>query len=79
MATLTSSLNTAFTPAAGDFIVQCSAGTASLERRNTSGAGWVRVGEITGNNAFIVSNPVAGAQYQFVAVGSGTPTVQADQ
>lgn len=79
MATMTTALNTAFTPAAGDFIVQCSAGTAALERRNTAGAAWVSVGIVTGNDAPIVSNPVAGASYRFVQVGSTTAVVQADQ
>lgn len=78
MATLTSSLNTEFTPSAGDFIVQCSSGVAELQRRGASGAPWVSAGVISGNNAPIVSNPVAGAQYKFVAV-AGTPVVQADQ
>jgi hypothetical protein len=78
MATLASALDTPFTPAAGDFIVQATGGTAILERRNTSGAAWAGVGEIVG--AQIISNPVAGAQYQFRAgAGLGTPTVQADQ
>lgn len=79
MATLTTALNTAFTPAAGDFIVQCSSGAAALERRNTAGADWVSVGIVTGNDAPIVSNPVTGASYRFVQVGSTTAVVQADQ
>ena len=78
MATLTTSLDSAFTPAAGDFVVQATGGTVALERRNTSGAAWVEVGRITGNAAPIVSNPVAGVQYRFVSV-SGSPVVQADQ
>lgn len=78
MATISSALDTPFTPAAGDFIVQCSAGVAALERSNDADAPFVYVGTITGNDAPIVSNPVAGARYQFVAI-SGTPTVQADQ
>lgn len=79
MATLTSALNTAFTPAAGDFIVQCSSGVAALERRNDADAPWVSVGIITGNDAPVVSNPVAGADYRFIQVGSTTAVVQADQ
>lgn len=78
MATIASAVNTAFTPGVGDFIVQCSAGGVSLERRNTAGAQWVSVGVITPNEAPIVSNPVAGAQYQFKTI-VGTPVVQADQ
>lgn len=79
MAILSSALNSAFTPAVGEFIVQCSAGVAGLERRNDSGAPWVNVGQITGNDAPIVSNPVAGAQYRFVQVGATTAAVRADQ
>lgn len=79
MALLSSALNTPFTPAAGDFIVQCSAGSVELQRENASGAGFVGVGIITGGNAPIVSNPIAGARYQFVQVGSTTATPRADQ
>lgn len=79
MPALTTALATAFTPAAGDFIVQCTAGVAALQRENASGAGWTHVGTITGNDAPIVSNPVAGARYQFVQVGATTATVRADQ
>ena len=79
MATIATALNTPFTPAAGDFIVQCSAGVASLERSNDTDAPWVNVGTITGNDAPIVSNPVAGARYQFRQIGSTTAVVQADQ
>ena len=51
MATLTTALATSFTPAAGDFIVQCSAGVASLQRRASAGAGWTHVGTLTGNDS----------------------------
>lgn len=78
MATLTTSLNTAFTPAASDFVVQATGGVVALERRNTSGAAWVEVGRFTGDMAPIVSNPVAGVQYRFVSI-TGSPSVQADQ
>jgi hypothetical protein len=77
MATLVSALDTLFSPAAGDFIVQVTGGTCSLQRRNTSGAAWANVSSVT-NSALVVSNPVAGAQYQFVTV-KGSPAVQADQ
>lgn len=78
MATLTTALNTAFTPAAGDFVVQATGGTAHLLRRNTSGAAWVLVGALNDTVAAIIANPVAGVQYQFISV-NGTPVVQADQ
>jgi len=76
MATIASALNTEFTPAAGDFIVQAIDGRAALLRKNSSGAGFAAVGVISG--AFIVDNPVAGAVYKLMA-HEGTPTVQADQ
>lgn len=79
MATIATALNTPFTPAAGDFIVQCSAGVAELQRSGDTDAPWTHVGIITGNDAPIVSNPVAGARYQFLQVGSTTAVVQADQ
>lgn len=79
MAALTTALATAFTPAAGDFIVQCAVGVAELQRENATGAGWTSVGIVTGNDAPIVSNPVAGARYQFIQVGATTAYVRADQ
>lgn len=79
MAALTTELETPFIPAAGDFIVQCTQGVAALQRENASGAGWVHVGVITGNDAPIVSNPVAGARYQFVQIGATSAVVRADQ
>jgi hypothetical protein len=78
MATIASAVNTVFTPAAGDFIVQCATGVASIQRRSSAGAAWTNVGVLTGNDSPIISNPVSGAQYQFTVI-SGTPVVQADQ
>lgn len=77
MATLVSALDTDFTPAAGDFIVQATAGAAVLMRKNTSGAAFAPVGVID-KAGVIVSNPIANAVYRLVA-HTGTPTVQADQ
>lgn len=77
MATLVSALDTDFTPSVGDFIVQASAGAATLMRKNTSGAAFTPVG-IIDKAGVIVSNPVAGAVYRLTA-HIGTPTVQADQ
>lgn len=77
MATLTSALDTEFTPAAGDFIAQVTNGYASLARKNSSGAAFASVGApITG--AVNVDNPIAGAVYKFVSY-QGAPAVQADQ
>lgn len=78
MAQIASAVNTPFTPAVGDFIVQCTGGVVGLQRRNAAAAAWVDVGTITSNEAPIVSNPIAGADYQFVTI-VGTPTVRADQ
>lgn len=80
MATLVSALATSFTPAQGDFIVQVTGGAAVLQRRNTSGAAWAPV-ETLDSGAYVVSNPVAGAQYQLVAPPGSliAGTVQADQ
>jgi hypothetical protein len=82
MALLTGSdtLDTTFTPAAGDFIAQVTGGGAvSLMRKTASGAAaFAFVGTIQANTSVTVSNPVAGAVYKFTAV-SGTPAVRADQ
>jgi hypothetical protein len=92
MATISTSLNTAFTPGAGDFIVQVTGGAVQLQRRNTSGAAWANVpsplnytmlgtstaSPLNDSSAWTVANPVAGAQYRAVAV-TGTPVFQADQ
>lgn len=77
MATLVSALNTEFTPAVGDFIAQATAGQALLMRKNSSGAAFAPVGLID-KAAVIVSNPIAGAVYQFLSA-NGSPVVQADQ
>lgn len=80
MATITNStsLNTLFSPSAGDFTVQVTGGTAMLQARGTSGAAWSNVGLITDDGFKIVSNPIAGVGYKFVSA-SGSPVVQADQ
>jgi len=78
MATLTSSLSTAFIPAVGSFNVQSTGGAVILERRQTSGAVWAAVGVIEHGVGKIVDNPVAAAEYRFTTL-SGAPTVQADQ
>lgn len=76
MATLTTTVNTVFTPAAGDFIVQIASNDVTLERRNTAGAPWVPVGPKF-NGALVIANPVAGADYRFTTIGNAI--VQADQ
>lgn len=78
MATLVSAVNTTFTPAVGTFDVQCTGGDVRLDRRNTAGAAWAIVGNISNGQCFVVDNPVGSVQYQFVTL-SGSPTVQADQ
>lgn len=81
MATIATQLNTVFTPAVGDFIVQVTNGTARLLRRNTAGAAWAPCAPVNGSleisGAVTINNPVTGAQYMFQS--NGTPTVQADQ
>lgn len=79
MAVLTTSVNTSFTPpAATPFIVQVSGSNApvTLLRRNSSAAPWVPVGPAI-SGAWIVENPVAGAEYKFSV--DGTAQVSADQ
>jgi len=79
MASLTTALNTNFTPAAGDFIVQCTGGSVQLMRSNDGTAAFASCALIT-NEAKTVSNPVAGAIYKFVPVNPNvTPTVAANQ
>lgn len=76
MTTIASAVNTEFTPAAADFIVQVT-GTAALDRKNSSGAAFCQVGVIK-DASLIVSNPVAGAVFRFRADAGGA-VVQADQ
>lgn len=78
MATIASALNTPFTPAIGDFLVQVTGGSVQLLRANVSGAAPVLAGIVQQGEAVIVSNPVSGAVYTAVRNG-GTPTFQADQ
>lgn len=75
MATLTTTIGATFTPAASDFIVQATGGSATLMRQNTSGAAFAIVGTFTGSQ--IVSNPVAAAVYKIVA--DPGVVIQADQ
>jgi len=77
MATLASALNTVFTPAVGDFIVQATSGPAYLQRRNTSGAAWATIVTLNETGG-IVSNPIASVDYRFTS-HSTTVIVQADQ
>lgn len=78
MAALTTALDTEFTPAVGDFIVQVTAGPANLLRKNAAGADFAVVQALAAGSAVVVSNPVAGAVYMFTAL-VGTPSVRADQ
>lgn len=70
------SLNTAFSPTAGDFIVQVSGGVAILQRRNDSGSAWVDYARLDAGHT--VPNPVSTAQYRFRSDASGI-VVRADQ
>ncbi len=79
MTTIANSLVTPFTPAIGTFVVQATGGVARLDRRQTAGAAWTVAGTLDASVSQNVDNPVAGVQYQFVAVGNSTPLVQADQ
>lgn len=78
MATLTTPLDTAFTPSVGDFNVQVTGGSVRLDRRQTNTAAWAVVGVLDVNDCRVVSNPIAGVDYRFVRV-SGSPVPQADQ
>lgn len=79
MAVLTTALNTNFTPAAGDFIVQCTGGYVQLMRSNDGTAAFASCAPIN-DEAKTVSNPVAGAVYKFVPVNpNSTPLVSANQ
>lgn len=66
MASLTTSTDTDFTPAVGDFLVQVK-GTVQLVRKNSAGAAFNLVQSII-NNAVVVSNPVAGAVYRVTSM-----------
>lgn len=77
MTTLTTALNTEFTPAVGEFNAQASGGIAVLQRKQTAGAAFSEAGRIH-NAAVVVSNPVAGAVFRFVSESAGV-VVQADQ
>ncbi len=66
MASLTTSTDTDFTPAAGDFLVQVK-GSVQLVRKNGAAAAFQLVQSVI-NNAVIVSNPIAGAVYQVTSM-----------
>lgn len=67
MATLSGSttLNTQFAPAIGDFNVQITNGSAALFRRNTTGSPWAPVPGLPLSGAYTVTNSVPGAEYKF--------------
>ena len=77
MAALITTLATDFTPTVGDFVVQVTGGTATLTRRNVSGAATAIVGFLNSGDAVICSNPIAGAVYQIVSFNGAI--VRADQ
>ena len=77
MAALVTTLATDFTPAVGDFIVQVTGGTATLTRRNVTGATTGVVGYLNSGDSVICSNPIAGAVYQLIS--SNGATARADQ
>lgn len=77
MASLVSAVDTEFTPAAGDFIISVTGGSATLLRKNAAANVFSAVGSgITG--ALVCSNPIAGAVYKFQSDKSSV-VVQADQ
>ena len=81
MALLTSALDTNFTPAVGEFIVQVTGkAPANLLRKNASAADWAVLGVLPPGSALVVRNPVAGAIYKFTDNGGAdSPTVRADE
>lgn len=83
MPTLTTALNTTFTPTKTAFAVQVTGGTCYLERRQTTGAAWAPVLAPSGQSvmkvgAYDITNVNIGSQYRFVSA-SGNPVVQADE
>jgi hypothetical protein len=79
MATITTALDTSFTPSSGDFNIEVVRGAIVLKRRNTPSAEFAFVAELKAGS-HIISNPVAGADYIMVRADSMvTPVVQVDQ
>lgn len=82
MATLVSAVDTPFTTAATPFYVQVTGGQAVLQSRGNGAAACAGIAVIgsagPNNQAWIIQNPVAGVDYQFVTV-AGTPVVLATQ
>lgn len=78
MAALITTIDSEFTPAAGDFLVQITGAPATLLRKNAAGAAFAPVEGATAG-CFVCSNPVAGAVYKFQTPFPGTAVVRADQ
>lgn len=72
----TTALDTEFTPAVGDFIVQATGDDAVLLRKNASAAAFAVAGEVHKDTCMIVSNPYAGAVYKFA--GTAATVARAD-
>ena len=85
MASLTTALDTNFTPAVGDFIVQVTGAVpVELQRKNSSGIADAAYppGEVLSPGTYIIKNPVAGAVYRFRMPSGANPAqspVAADQ
>jgi hypothetical protein len=82
MASLVTAFGTPFIPAAGDFIVSVTGGLAQLQRRNSAATPWANVDILGPDNAYTVENPVAGAEYKFIAppgLSTSGVAVRADQ
>ena len=80
MALLTgsSTLGTAFTPAAGAFNITCLSGTGVDVQRDTGG-GYTSAGKVPAGQNFDVTQTVASHTWRFLALDSVTTTVRADQ
>lgn len=81
MAQLVSSINTTFTPAAGDFTVESAGATINVVRRIAGTTPWRLCGQVRSGESVNVSNPVGSTEYQLQPASAvETPSsVRADQ
>jgi len=79
MASISSTFDADFTPAAGSFSLSCSGGPVRLVRKNPPQTVYALVGDIQADQAVVVDNPSADCVYQVKKLGNVAATFSANQ
>mgnify|MGYP000160787162 CR=1 FL=1 len=79
MASLSSTFDSDFTPAAGSFSLSCTGGPIRLVRKNPPLTSYAVVGDVQSETAVVVDNPSADCVYQVKKIGNSSATFSANQ